>query len=47
LSKLVRAVEDALTDAGVGEDDSQVVVVRAVCLYGARGETVITVEGAS
>ena len=30
LSKLIRAVEDAITDAGLWRDDSQVVVVTAV-----------------
>jgi Holliday junction resolvase RusA-like endonuclease len=44
LSKLVRAVEDALTDAGVWEDDSQVAQLSAMSVYGAEARTSITVE---
>jgi len=48
LSKLIRAVEDALTDAGVWADDSQVVAIHAQALYnptaGTGGHTLIEIR---
>ena len=35
-SKLVRAVEDALTDAGVWRDDAQVAIAHTLKVYGQR-----------
>lgn len=40
-SKMLRAVEDALTDAGIWRDDSQVVWVRAEKRYGPPGVSVV------
>ena len=43
LSKLVRCAEDALTDAGVWEDDSRVVSLRAHKVYGSSDRCSISV----
>jgi Holliday junction resolvase RusA-like endonuclease len=49
LSKLLRATEDALTDAGIWRDDAQVVgYVKLEKIYaGAYGPTILPVPGAS
>lgn len=46
LSKLVRSTEDALTDAGVWEDDARVVVCRAMKAYPSEGKDALDAPGA-
>ena len=45
LSKLIRAVEDSLTDAGVWSDDSLVVEVQAAKRYPLEGEGALAAPG--
>ena len=49
LSRLLRATEDALTDAGIWHDDAQVIgYVRLEKIYaGHYGDTILAVPGAS
>ena len=45
LSKLVRSTEDALTEAGVWDDDAQVVHCRAAKVYPGEGDDSLHVPG--
>ena len=46
LSKLIRSTEDALTDAGVWEDDARVVCCLAKKLYPGEGAEALGIPGA-
>ncbi len=43
LDKLVRSVNDSITDSGLWKDDSQVVVLEATKRYGANAGVVVTI----
>jgi Holliday junction resolvase RusA-like endonuclease len=46
LSKFIRSTEDALTDAGVWEDDARVVTVCASKVYPGQGRDSLNIPGA-